>query len=359
MRRIIHVDQDCFYASVEMRDHPELRGIPLGIAGLGRRSVLTTCNYEAREFGCRSAMPTYMAMERCPSLRLVAPDFHKYEEASRRIRAIFHEYTDLVEPLSLDEAYLDVSRQARPAAVLAEEIRRRIGDELDLPSSAGIGPNKMLAKIASDWNKPNGQFEVRAEDVSAFMRDLPLRKLWGVGPKTEERLAGLGLNTCEDLQKFPLPDLLRRFGKFGAELHALARGRDERPVKPRRKRKSLSVERTFSAFLHDFDSAAEKLDKLHGELMDELKNKDILNLVSGIFLKVKFSDFQETSLSRAGLVPEINQFSSLLAEGIGRNEKPVRLLGVGVSLDDGGRERQLEFFDLLQEGEPSPVSLPE
>lgn len=358
MRRIIHVDQDCFYASVEMRDHPELRGIPLGIAGLGRRSVLTTCNYEARKFGCHSAMPTYMAMERCPGLRLLKPDFYKYEEASRRIRTIFQEYTHLVEPLSLDEAYLDVSHHSQPAAILAKEIRWRIHEELDLPSSAGIGPNKMLAKIASDWNKPNGQFEVRPEEVSAFMRTLPLRKLWGVGPKTEKRLAALGMRTCEDVQKFSLADLLRSFGKFGAELYALAQGRDERPVKARRKRKSLSVERTFTEFLHDFESAADKLGKLHRELVNEIKIKDKFSSIAGMFLKVKFSDFQETSVSRAGCPPELGRYLKLLAEGLGRNEKPIRLLGVGVSLDDGGRGHQLEFFDLLQEDETDSVALP-
>ena len=348
MRRIIHVDQDCFYASVEMRDNPELNGIPLGIAGLGRRSVLTTCNYEARALGCHSAMPTFKALELCPHLHLVAPDFDKYQAVSRQIRAIFEDYTDLVEPLSLDEAYLDVSHEERSASDIAEEIRGRILKELELPSSAGVGPNKMLAKIASDWNKPNGQFEIAPNEVDAFMRELPVRKLWGVGPKTEEQLEKLGVRTCGELQQFSLSDLIHRFGKFGAELYALARGHDERPVQPHRKRKSMSVERTFGDFLTALDVAAEKVLELFEELVEEIELKNKKCDLSGIFLKVKFSDFSVTTVSKARLKPTFENYFSLLQEGIGRNPNPIRLLGVGVRLKSREiEEQQLDFLELL------------
>jgi len=348
MRQIIHIDQDCFYASVEMRDNPNLKGIPLGIAGLGQRSVLTTCNYEARAFGCHSAMPTFKAIERCPNLRLVAPNFKKYQSVAQQIRKIFKEYTELVEPLSLDEAYLDVSANKIIATEIAREIRQRIQKELGLPSSAGVGPNKMLAKIASDWYKPNGQFEIIEEKVASFMQKLPVRKLWGVGPKTEQQLIKLGIQTCGDMQPISLSELIRRFGKFGAELHNLARGKDERSVQPHRERKSISVERTFGDFITGLETASEKVKLLYEELYSELLYKDKYNFTSGIFVKIKFSDFSVTTVSKTGPSPSIESFFGLLEKGIQRNSNPIRLLGLGVRLHSIiNKIRQLEFIDFL------------
>ena len=228
-RKIIHVDMDCFYAAVEEREQPELRGRPLGVGGLGGRGVLTTCNYEARKYGVRSAMPTFMALTRCPQLVMVRPRFDLYRAESARVRAIFHEYTPAVEPLSLDEAYLDVSHHDRPATEVAAEIRARIFEATRLTASAGIAPNKMLAKIASDLRKPNGQFTIKPAAVAAFMVDLPARKIHGIGEVTARRLEGeLGVETCGQLQAFSRADLQEKFGKFGGPLRPLPR--DRRPA---------------------------------------------------------------------------------------------------------------------------------
>lgn len=348
MRRIIHVDQDCFYAAVELRERPDLQGKPLGIAGSSRRSVLTTCNYEAREFGCRSGMPVFKAMKACPALHLLPPRFEVYREVSSCIRGILRSYTELVEPLSLDEAYLDVSEHDRPAFDLATEIRDRIREETSLPSSAGIGPNKMLAKIASDWNKPDGQFEVKPDDVKKFIRELPVRKLWGVGPRTEETLVEMGISTCSDLQRKSKTELARRFGKFGVELHDLCRGKDERPVIPYRPPKSMSVERTFTEFVDNLETASGKVHELFSELMEDLKAKKKLSWVDGIFAKLKFSDFTVTTVSKAGERPTMENYLSLVEEGNSRNDHPIRLIGLGVRLrEEELSESQLNFLDVL------------
>ena len=208
MRKIIHLDMDCFYAAIEMRDFPKALGDKaIAVGSASKRGVLTTCNYEARKFGCRSAMPTYKAIELCPQLIVVAPRLDVYREEAIKIREIFYEYTALVEPLSLDEAYLDVSESGRFAWDIAKEIRAKIWHERKLTASAGIAPNKLLAKIASDWRKPNGQFAVRPDDIEAFMPPLPVERLWGIGPRTAEKLHQLGLRTCGDLQQKSLSEL--------------------------------------------------------------------------------------------------------------------------------------------------------
>ena len=348
MRRIIHVDQDCFYAAVELRERPDLQGKPLGIAGSSRRSVLTTCNYEAREFGCRSGMPVFKALQACPSLTLLPPRFEVYRAISSRIRAIMLGYTELVEPLSLDEAYLDVSENSRPATEIATEIRSRIREEISLPSSAGIAPNKMLSKIASDWEKPNGQFEIKPEEVKDFIKKLPVRKLWGVGPRTEETLKKMNVVNCAELQRIPQTELARQFGKFGIELRDLCRGKDERLVVPHRPPKSMSVERTFAEFVDNLETASGKVHELYSELMDDLRAKGKLPKVDGIFAKLKFSDFTVTTVSKAGLRPLMENYLSLVEEGFSRNDHPIRLIGLGVRL----REKvlvaaQLNFLETL------------
>ena len=225
LRKIIHLDMDCFYAAIELRERPELIGHPVAVGGGSPRGVITTCNYEARAFGVRSAMPGFKARELCPDLIFLPVRFDLYRASSAVIRKILLSYTPLVEPLSLDEAYLDVSELNRYAWGVAQELRARIYEETKLTGSAGIAPNKMLAKIASEWRKPNGQFAILPDEIEAFMRQLPVSKLSGVGPKSVERFASLGIHTCNDLQKFSLPELAQRFGRWGHELYHLCRGR--------------------------------------------------------------------------------------------------------------------------------------
>ncbi len=322
---------DCFYAAIEMRDNPDLRGKPVAVGGSSRRGVLTTCNYEAREFGCRSAMPTFKALQLCPHLIVVKTRFEAYRNESRRIRRILSQFTPLVEPLSLDEAYLDVSHLKSSGAALAREIRRRIRQTTLLPASAGIAPNKMLAKIASDWKKPDGQFEIRPEDVEEFMSELPVRKIWGVGAKTAEKIERMGAKTCGDLSIFPLADLQRRFGKFGIELYRLCRGMDDRQVKPDRERKSVSNERTFRENLTTPEAGLEQLRPLVVDLGEDLRQKHADRDLHKAFVKIKFADFRSTTIERPMEEFDATLFETLLFEGWGRGDgSEVRLLGAGV-----------------------------
>jgi DNA polymerase-4 len=330
-RAIIHLDMDCFYAAIEVRDRPSLRGKPVGVGGArDRRGVLTTCNYEARKFGVRSAMPTFMALQRCPNLIVLPTRFDVYRREAAIIRGILHRFTSLIEPLSLDEAYLDVSEHPGAPGPLAQVIRGTIFRKTKLTSSAGIGPNKLIAKIASEINKPNGQFEVRPEHVPEFMEKLPVRKVWGIGEKTERKLEELGVKTCGDLQRFSRPDLVDLFGKFGLELYDLCRGIDHRPIEPDRPRKSLSTEETFPADLTTVDQCEEKLEELFQDLMADLAQKESTRQIRKIFVKLKFSDFSRTTAERAGLAPTLQDFRSLLKDAFARTGKPVRLIGLGV-----------------------------
>lgn len=346
MRKIIHIDMDCFFAAVEMLDNPSLRRVPLAVAGASRRSVVCACNYRAREFGVRSATPLFKALELCPGLTVVSPRFERYSEMSRRIRAIFRRYTDLVEPLSLDEAYLDVTARPEPGAEIAAAIRADIRKELGLAASAGVAPNKLLAKIASDWNKPDGQFEAREEDIADFMRELPVRKIWGVGPKAEERLKRLGCLACGDLQRLSRDVLLAEFGRFGLELHQLCRGVDDREVNPVRIRKSMSVESTYADLVDDEAALVERVGELRGELLADLKAREgLLEAVTGVFVKVKFSDFKVTTLSRSGRSLDEGRFREMASEAFRRQPLPARLLGVGVRFGEADRVgRQLELW---------------
>ncbi|HYY13202.1 MAG TPA: DNA polymerase IV [Chthoniobacterales bacterium] len=330
-RAIIHLDMDCFYAAIEMRDQPKLCGKPVGVGGAReRRGVLTTCNYEARKFGVHSAMPTFMALQRCPELIVLPTRFDVYRREAAVIRGILHRFSPVVEPLSLDEAYLDVTVIPQPAAALAQQIRAMIFQATKLTSSAGIGPNKLIAKIASGMKKPNSQVEVRPNEVGAFVHDLPVRQIWGIGEKTECKLRELDVKTCGELQRFSRPDLVDLFGKFGAELYDLCRGIDERPVEPDRPRKSLSTEETFAVDLTTLEQCEEKLEELFEELMADLAQKESVREVTKIFVKLKFNDFTRTTAERAGLAPTLLDFRSLLAEAFARTGKPVRLIGIGV-----------------------------
>ena len=330
-RAIIHLDMDCFYAAIEVRDKPSLRGKPVGVGGArDRRGVLTTCNYEARKFGVRSAMPTFMALQRCPNLIVLPTRFDVYRREAAVIRAILYRFTSIIEPLSLDEAYLDVTGHPSAPGSLAHEIRNTIFHETKLTSSAGVGPNKLIAKIASEINKPNGQFEVNPDQVSEFMLDLPVRKIWGIGEKSERKLEELGAKTCGELQRFSRPELVDVFGKFGLELYDLCRGIDDRPVEPDRPRKSLSTEETFAIDLTTLEQCEEKLEELFQDLMADLAQKESTREITKIFVKLKFNDFARTTAERAGLAPTLEDFRALLEEAFGRTGKPVRLIGLGV-----------------------------
>src|ERR1700720_2374136 len=248
MRKIIHVDMDAFYASVEQRDNPQLRGKPVIVAWKGNRSVVCAASYEARAFGVRSAIPTVHAERLCPAAIFIAPDFIRYRAVSKRVREIFNRHTDLIEPLSLDEAYLDVTQNktSLPTATLvARTIREQIRQELNLTASAGVAPNKFLAKLASDWRKPAGLFVIQPEEVDTFLLPLPVGRLPGVGKVTEEKLERLEIKTVKDLRGLNLSLLEEQFGRFGRRLHELARGIDNSEVVPDRSTKSISAEDTF------------------------------------------------------------------------------------------------------------------
>lgn len=336
MRKIIHLDMDCFYAAVEMRERPELAGQPIAVGGGSRRGVVTTCNYEARKYGVRSAMPGFKARELCPQIVFLPVRFDLYRADSARVRKILFEYTELVEPLSLDEAYLDVSGAGRFAWDIAREIRKRIFEETKLTSSAGVAPNKMLAKIASDWRKPNGQFAVRPEDVEAFMKELPIRKVWGVGPKSAERFAREGINTCGDLQGFSKAELVGRMGKWGEELYHLCRGEDDREVNPHRIRKSLSNERTYLENLSGLKACGDAMDELFAELEDDLRRNAPEREIRKALVKVKFSDFTRITRECVCSHPTREVFQELLAKALSGRELPVRLLGSGVRFAEEG-----------------------
>jgi DNA polymerase-4 len=338
MRKIIHLDMDCFYAAVEMRERPELAGQPIAVGGGNRRGVVTTCNYEARKFGVHSAMPGFQAIERCPNLVFLPVRFDLYRAESAKIREILLSYTPLVEPLSLDEAYLDVTLLDRYAWDIAKEIRKRIFAETALTGSAGIASNKMLAKIASDWRKPNGQFAITPDQVDDFIRDLPVRKIWGVGPKSAEKFEQQGIRTCGDLQKIGLPELVRRHGKWGHELYQLCRGIDHRPVEPNRIRKSLSNESTYSDNLTTLEACRAELDKLVLELEEELRAKASDRQIHKAFVKIKFADFTRTTRECICENPTRETYQTLLEEAYQRSPQPIRLLGSGVRFAEEGKK---------------------
>lgn len=336
---------DCFYAAIEERDNPALRGKPVGVSGSDRRSVLTTANYEARKYGCRSAMPVFKALELCPHLTLVPVQFDLYRAVSSRIRGIFGRFTELIEPLSLDEAYLDVSHLQSNGAAVAREIRAQIFEETRLTASAGISSNKLIAKIASDWHKPNGQKQVSAAEIPAFMAALPVGRIWGVGQKMREKLSALGIETCADLQMLDQIELAQRFGKWGIELWHLCRGLDERLVTADRIRKSVSSETTFAENLQNFAELVPPLRGLLAGLAEDLAKFHADRVIRSLVVKMKFADFHRTTAERAAQVVDPAIFEELLGEAWKRgNNRAVRLLGVGVRFEDPHESAQLEFF---------------
>ncbi len=348
-RKIIHIDADCFYAAVEVRDNPALRGKPIAVGGSAeRRGVIATASYEARKFGVRSAMASATAMRRCPQLILIPGRMPVYRDASRQMHAIFADYTELIEPLSLDEAFLDVSASQRcrgSATLIAGEIRRRIAADLGITVSAGIAPNKFIAKVASDWNKPDGQFVVTPDRVHAFLEDLPVGRIWGVGKVTAERLAQHGIKTCGDVRRRDLFEFVQQFGQFGEHIHKLARGIDERPVVSEWRRKSVSVENTYAEDLPDLEACRARLPELLESLLTRLERLDDDYRIHNCFLKMKFCDFSQTTVERRQTAPDYADYAMLCEQAWQRGARPVRLLGLGVRLDDltdGGG--QLDLF---------------
>lgn len=335
-RKIIHIDMDCFYAAIEMRDFPGLANQPIAVGGDdNRRGVIATCNYAARKFGVRSAQPTAHALRLCSSLILQPVRMDVYRKESQFIRAIFTEYTDMVEPLSLDEAYLDVTLSTRcqgSATWIAQEIRARIFQERQLTASAGIAPNKSLAKIASDWHKPNGQMVIKPEDIDAFVRVLPVRKLFGVGPRMEEKLSALGIKICADLQQYSMDYLSNKFGNHGQRLYELARGIDDRPVNPNRIRKSISVEETYPKDLPNSEACIRALPELLKRLEARIHRAGEISGVHSLFVKLKFNDFQQTTVEQIANQIDLKILHQLIQEGFSRKNLPVRLLGIGIKL---------------------------
>lgn len=336
LQKIIHVDMDAFYASVEQHDNPELKGKPVAVGGGSKRGVVSAASYEARKFGVRSAMAGYIARKNCPELIFVKPRFDRYKEISNQIRSIFYEYTDLVEPLSLDEAYLDVTnnKKGNPSATLiAKEIRQKIVEKTGLTASAGISINKFIAKVASDYHKPNGQKTVNPEEVIQFLEQLDIRKFYGVGKVTAEKMYRLGIFTGNDLKQKSLLFLEENFGKSGKYYYHVVRGIHNSKVKPHRTAKSVGAERTFSENLSSEIFMLERLDHIAQELERRLKKSKIAGKT--ITLKIKYSDF--TLQTRSKTLPYFISEQGLILETAKellyqqKLENSVRLLGISLA----------------------------
>ena len=336
MQKIIHCDCDCFYAAVEMRDDPSLANIPLAIGGRSdRRGVISTCNYVARKFGIHSAMSTAQALKRCPQLHLIPGNMQKYRDASRQIFDIYRQVTELIEPLSLDEAFLDVSDTALysgSATRIAQYLRAQVEEQVGITISAGVAPNKFLAKIASDWNKPNGLKVITPQQVSEFVEHLAVKKIHGVGKKTAEKMYALGIETCQQLREKGPEYLQQHFGSFGERLYQLSQGIDDRKVSSNRNVKSISVEHTYPTDIEELSQCIEQISSLQQELMKRYQNLKQPRIVTGLFVKVKFHDFTQTTVEQQAAIGQEQLYIDLLQQAYHRGNKAVRLLGLGYRL---------------------------
>ncbi len=338
-RKIIHIDMDAFYASVEQRDYPELRGKAIAVGGSpeGRGGVVATASYEARKFGVKSAMPSKRALQLCPEIIFIRPRFAAYKEVSQQIREIFRRYTDLIEPLSLDEAYLDVTvdkQNVGSAIDVAKLIKQHIKDELQLTASAGVSINKFVAKIASDINKPDGLTFIGPSSIESFMEKLAVEKFFGVGKVTAAKMKSLGLHTGADLKRLSEEEMARHFGKTGRFYYQIARGIDDREVQPNRETKSIGAEDTFPYDLMDIDEMYTELDKISQTVANRLKNYNLKGRT--ITLKVKYSDFRQITRSQSFLQPVgdleiIQQTAKDLLLATSPENSAIRLLGVTLS----------------------------
>jgi DNA polymerase IV len=351
LRKIVHVDMDAFYASVEQRDNPELRGRPVIVAWRGKRSVVCAASYEARSFGVRSAMPALHAERMCPEAVFIPPDFVRYKAASQAVREIFQRHTDLIEPLSLDEAYLDVTEnkmQLPTATRVAKMIREQIREELNLTASAGVAPNKFLAKIASDWKKPNGLFVIQPHEIQSFLLPLPIGRIPGVGQVTERRMKGIGIATVGDLYALNMPTLEQHFGRYGHRLYELARGIDDNPVVPNRASKSISAEDTFEK-----DIPLAEVELLIRKLADKVwvSSKQNARMARTIVLKLKTREFNTLtrSLTPTVMPSSMEGFADMAVSLCERVElgpaQLFRLVGVGLSNFQIEPERNVPLFE--------------
>lgn len=359
-RKIIHVDMDAFYAAVEQRDNPRYRGKPIVVGGdPNRRGVVATASYEARRYGIHSAMPAAWAYRRCPQAIFVRPRFETYRQVSRQVQGVLRDYSQFVEPLSLDEAYVDVSDSRRhngSATLIAQEMRRRILEETGLTASAGVSYNKLLAKLASDMDKPDGLTVIKPDEGPAFAAGLEIGKFHGIGRATEARMRALGISTGADLCRWPLERLQETFGKSARYYHDAARGIDERPVQNQRERKSIGSETTFEHDLADTREMIHHLESLAAEVVDSLKLKGLW--ARTLTIKVKYDDFESVTRSRTLDAP-IREFDVLkpwLAFLLAKTEaghRRVRLLGVTASgLADENANPALAQMDLFEDGKP-------
>jgi len=319
-----------------MRDDPSLINIPIAIGGSSdRRGVISTCNYPAREYGIHSAMSSALALKRCPHLKLLPGNMQKYRDASRQIFDIYREITPLIEPLSLDEAFLDVSEVERyqgSATRIAQYLRFRVEKEVGITISAGVAPNKFLAKIASDWHKPNGMKVVAPSEIAAFVEHLPVKKIHGVGVKTAEKMLALGIETCLHVRERGPDFLQQHFGSFGERLFELSQGIDCRPVSNQRDTKSVSVEHTFAKDIDSYQNCIAHISALQQELDKRYQNLKQPRKVSGLFVKLKFCDFSQTTVEQQAGISEQSLFTDMLKQAYERGSKPVRLIGLGFRL---------------------------
>ncbi|MEM6377954.1 MAG: DNA polymerase IV [Bacteroidota bacterium] len=360
-RKIIHIDMDAFYASVEQRDNLELKGKPVAVGGGSLRGVVASASYEARQYGVRSAMPSVTAQRLCPNIIFVKARFDVYRSVSQQIRDIFYSYTDLVEPLSLDEAYLDVTepKLGPPSAtIIAQQIRDKIFEVTQLTASAGISFNKFLAKVASDINKPNGMKAILPHEATAFIDALPIEKFHGIGKVTAKKMRQMGIFTGKELRKLDRIEMVKRFGKVGLHYYKIVRAEDDRPVNPNRIRKSIGAERTFSEDITNLDEMKEKLRYISQKVFDYMEKSD--NYGRSATLKIKSSEFKITTRSRtfAGEIRSYDQLLDTIFQLLEEHKdqlEPVRLLGVSVSnlsKEQAGEGIQLEFdFSEFEEEE--------
>ncbi|PSL33377.1 DNA polymerase IV [Chitinophaga ginsengisoli] len=361
LRKIIHIDMDAFYASVEQRDYPEYRGKAIAVGGSpeGRGGVVATASYEARKFGVRSAMPSKRALQLCPDIIFVRPRFDVYKDVSRKIREIFSRHTDIIEPLSLDEAYLDVTedkQQIGSAIEIAKLIKQAIKEELQLTASAGVSVNKFVAKIASDLNKPDGLTFIGPSSIESFMEKLPVEKFHGVGKVTADKMKRMGLHTGADLKRLTENDLKQHFGKVGAFYYRIVRGIDEREVQPHRETKSLGAEDTFPFDLTKTEEMYAELEKIAVTVYERLKRYGLKGRT--ITLKIKYSDFRQITRNQSFPFPvgdfdKILETAKQLLLATDPEDKPVRLLGISLSnfgeiipmTGRLGNSAQLSLFD--------------
>ncbi len=359
IRKIIHIDMDAFFASVEQRDFPELRGRPLAVGGDGKRGVVAAASYEARKYGVYSAMSSKIALQKCPHLIFVRPRFEVYREVSYQIRAIFKQYTDLIEPLSLDEAYLDVTENKilmPSATLLAREIKQKIRQETQLTASAGVSFNKFLAKIASDYQKPDGLFTITPEQAVRFINQLPINKFHGIGKVTTQKMHRLGIYTGEDLRKWSKTDLQKHFGKAGSFYYHIAQAEDTRPVNPDRIRKSIGAERTFAEDLYTLEEMQAALELILVKIMPSITQKKTNGRT--LTLKVKYADFKQITRSHTHHKTledalEIQMIYENLLQKIFPLRAGVRLLGLQISNLEEEKDKNALYYKI-----PIQLSLP-